>query len=152
MAWLALLLACAPGAAENRAYADALAPVLLENGLLADQLLILAGAVHDDRVNSSLLTTRWSEEIVVLAERVAIEAAAVPAPPAWRADHASLLAAWKGRAGALRDGASALADGDRAGWESARAAATRAQLDEEAWFRAANDRLGPSGMHLNPHP
>jgi hypothetical protein len=151
MTWW-LWLACAPDRKDDSAYANALAPVLLENGLLADQLLDLAARAHDEAIDAATLQARWLDDAVPLADRVAIEAAAVSPPASWQADHDALVTVWRGRASALRASAWAVVDGDAAAFDAARARAATAQLDEEAWFRAANARIGRSALSLVPHP
>lgn len=151
MAWW-FWLACMSDRDAHRAYAHGLAPVLLDNGLLADQILDVGARVHDESIDDATLRARWIDDVAPLADRVAIEAAALAVPPVWQADHQALVALWRGRATALRDTAWALDDADPAAFDHARGRAAQAQLDEESWFRAANERLASAGLALDPHP
>ena len=53
---------------------------------------------------------------------------------------------------AYRDIAEALRTGDAGLWKQGRETADAAKLDEETWFRNANERVAPYGLILDQYP
>ncbi len=151
--WVLLRLACATTPQQSDvAYARDLAPVLADNGLLAERVLQLAGDATQPNPDHERLARGWTQDVVPLAIHVAVVSATVEAPPTWTARHGELVSLWDRRATAAQEAAAALSEGDRARWDRAAADLTRNRLDEEAWFRAANEALAPTGIPLDAIP
>jgi hypothetical protein len=154
--FLAILLAagCGPDDATRsaRAYVEQLEPLLYENGLLAERLLLAAADAHDDRVAPTALHTTWTTDLRPLAEHLAWQAAATSPPPEWAGRHERLVAAWSDRATAYRLIDEAARAGDREEWRRAREQADRATIAEERWFSEMDVELAPYGLALDQYP
>lgn len=152
---LVALLGCAPTDPRERtapAYADALAPLLYENGFLAERLSTRAAAIHDEEVGSDGVLAAWRGEIVPLSRHLADQAAITSAPAPWSDRHAELVDAWSDRADAYQELEIAIEDGDRERWKAARRQADEAKLAEEEWFRQMNRDLAPYKLALDQFP
>jgi len=152
--WMTWLLACTPADPERQAaevYAQALEPLLEENGFLADNLLGTAGAIHDGRAPEDL-EARWTGEIVPLTENLYDQSRMLSVPDAWNAEHQLLIAIWKKRAESYRELSEATLAGDADRWTTARKVANEAKREEEAWFNNTNARLGKSGVSIDQYP
>lgn len=150
----ALLLACTPDplAVEARQYVVDLDPILQENGLVAERLLIQAAAAYDGKVQPRDTRLAWTADIVPLAEHLRDQAVAVQAPASWTQDHKELVDIWTRRADGYRDLAESVDTGDPALFKDGRAKADNAKVDEETWFRDTNARLEPFGLYVDQFP
>lgn len=150
-----LLGACLTGP-EGRddafAYADRVEPLIYENGLLARALMSAAAESHNGDIEAEPLARWWHRDFTPLSEHLAHQAAAVSAPPAWSSSHRDLVEIWERRAEAYRALDVALSTGDAAGWAEARAKADEVKIEEEEWFRAADEQLAPFGLALDQYP
>jgi hypothetical protein len=152
---LALLGGCKPedpALSDAHRYLGALAPVLAENGLLARRLLDASATLYNDPTAQSEVKLAWTHDLVPLAEHLRNQADLVDAPPTWDAEHEALIDIWTARSEAYREIAESMHQGDADLWLSARQQADKAKLDEEAWFKEANDRLGPLGLTVDQFP
>lgn len=151
---LLVLAACQPNpqALAARQYLVDLDPLLLENGLVAERLLVQAGAVHDAKAQPKDTYQAWSTDIVPLAEHLRDEAAALNAPPEWLDAHKDLVAIWSTRADGYRDIDEAVEIGDPKLFKQGRDQADTAKLREESWFRDTNARLETYGLYVDQFP
>ena len=152
---LLLPVACTqppPGADDARAYVTTVEPLVYENGLLARTLLGVAADVHDGEATPQALTRWWTDETVPLTQHLAHQAAAASAPAGWTEQHRDLVTVWEERADAYQALDQALKSGDEAAWSAGRAAADRAKIREEEWFRSADEALAPFGLALDQYP
>lgn len=152
---LLLLLACTPappGADAARAYADALEPLLEENGHVADRLLYVAADVYNGKADAAAARAAWEDDVVPLAEHLRDQAVLVQAPPDWAPSHQTLVEIWTQRAESYRDISEAIDLGDPEVWKKARSTANDAKLREEAWFRDTNQRMQAYGITLDQFP
>jgi hypothetical protein len=139
------------GGTEARAYADKLAPVLQENGLLADQVLAIASTVHTGDDDPDAVRAHLAERVVPVAEHLHHQASFLEVGSSFEDRHQALVAIWAERAAAYRDLLDALTTGDREQWTRAIQLATDVKLKEEQWFQETNDELG-AGARLDPYP
>ncbi len=133
-------------------YVARLEPLLYENGFLATQVLTSAARVYNQGEAGDDVKRTWSDDIAPLARHLADQAAITAAPAEWADRHAELAEAWSLRAEAYAAIQTAVEDGDRDGWKSARRHADDAKLREEEWFRSMNRELAPLGLLLDQFP
>ena len=103
---IVLLMACGPQSTEPqqaRRYVDALAPLLADNGLLADILWESADVIYGGQGAHVATLRQWTEDIAPLAGHLHDQAALIEPPTDWAPAHAELVAAWGGRATSYRD-------------------------------------------------
>ena len=141
-----------PEAKESRDWVEDLQPVLAENGLVWERMLMTAADVHEGKRDADGTALAWNQDLVPLVEHVRDEAALIQPPNGWATEHAALVAVWAQRAESYRDLSVALRQGDTERWRNARPRADKAKLDEEAWFRTTNDKLRPLGITLDQYP
>lgn len=152
---LLLTLGCAPAAQPDpaaKAYADALQPLVQENGLVAERVLEVAADVYNGKAVSADTRKVWRDELAPMAEHLRNQAALVQAPPEWSADHTELVTIWTLRSDAWQDISEALEAGDPDLWKTGRSRSDEAKLQEESWFRKTNERLASQGITLDQFP
>lgn len=149
-----LVLACAPGPGDaTTAYVNSLNPVLQENGLLTERLLMQAAIVYNnDSLKPEAVADAWNHEIVLLAEHVYNQASFVQAPPEYAAVHQELVQIWGDRATAYRNLGEAVQQGDTEAWNRARDLAKNVMVREESWFDQLNAGLASAGLFVDPYP
>lgn len=144
--------ASGPGDATN-SYLMSLQPVLQENGLLAERVLIQAAMVYNnENLKPENVAEAWNHEIVLLAEHVFNQASFIEPPPEYAATHQELVQIWADRATAYRDLGEAVARGDTNAWTVARQLADSVKIREETWFDHFNEGLAPAGLLVDPYP
>ena len=150
---IALLPACvSPVARTAPAYVAEIAPLLQENGLLAERVLVVAAKVHDGKLEVGDAAIAWRDEIVPLAVELSDNAALCAPPVEWSTRHAELVDIWTDRAQAYDHLATAMSEADVERWNAARAASDDAKLREEAWFKAVNAEIAPTRITLDQLP
>ncbi len=150
-----LLASCAqfnPALREDRAYVRALMPLLQDNALLSERVLVEAAAIYNEKSEPEKLGDTWAAEIVPLAEHLHNQSAFVQAPETWTEHHGELVDIWGDRARAYRTLADAIATADDEQWRTARDLADGVKLAEEKWFQSANERLTPNGLAVDQFP
>ncbi len=145
---LALASCMSPTARSAPAYVAELAPLLQENGLLAERVLEAAAAAHNGTTDAAALEDAWQHEITPLSEHLR-DHAMLAEPPV---RHADLVDLWSDRAEAYRALTEALADGDLTSWQAARATADQVKLREEEWFKTTNVELASTWVSLDQYP
>jgi hypothetical protein len=156
-AWLAgaMLMGCpgtTPEQSEAELYVAQLDPILQENGLVGDIVLMLAADLHDSKLESGAARARWEGDVVPLADHLRDQAAAVQAPAGWAQHHRELVEIWTTRADAYHDASDAIRLGDPERWRAARQRADAAKLREEAWFQDVNRVLAAYGRGVDQFP
>jgi hypothetical protein len=149
-----MLLSCAstPGDATT-GYLTSLQPVLQENGLLVERVLIQAAIVYNnDSLRPETVADVWNHEIAPLAEHVYNQASFVQPPPEYAAAHKELVEIWGDRASSYRSLGEAVQQGDIEAWNQARSLAESVKLREEKWFDRLNEGLASSGLIVDPYP
>lgn len=141
-----------PAARTAPSYISELAPLLQENGLLAEQVLIVAAGVHNKTLTDDEVVAAWRNDLTPLAEHIRNHADLTEVPIEWSARHVGLVDVWSDRAEAYRALTEALADGDRDSWRVARGVADEVKLREQRWFTDVNEELKPMGITLDQYP
>ena len=141
-----------PTARTAPAYISELAPLLQENGLLAEQVLVVAAGVHNKTMSEADAAAAWSADLTPLAEHIRNHADLTEVPIEWSGRHVQLVDVWSDRAEAYRALTEALRDGDRASWLVARGIAEEVKVREERWFNEVNNDLRPLRITLDPYP
>lgn len=152
---LTLFSACevdSPAKDEAQRYADAIAPLTLDNGLLAWRVLHLAADVHDGRADGSKADAAWRDDVVPLAWHLRDQAALISPPANWGDHHEALVKVWTDRAVAYEDLADAVEDGDLSGFEDAKKRANQALMSEEELFKRLDGQLLPHGITVDQFP
>lgn len=139
-------------ASTTTVYLTDLQPLLQENSLLAERVLVQAAAIYDEDAKPEQVADAWSTEIVPLAEHLSNQAALVDAPVPYSARHAELVEIWADRAGAYRGLVEAMAAADAERWNAARTRADDVKLAEEKWFDALNEELADQGLAVDQYP
>lgn len=151
-----LAAACGPLSPETQqanAYVKRLQPLLVENGHVAERVLLLAAEVYNDpKADADALAQSWTRDVVPLAEHLHHQAQLVEAPAPWVAAHADLVDIWGDRAKAYRSLSEALVLTDQEGWTAARAEVTQLKRKEEDWFKETNTTLATHGLWVDPTP
>lgn len=149
-----LLFSCASGPGDATTnYLGQMQPVLQENGLLAERVLMQAAIVfNNESLKPEAVADTWNREIVLIAEHVYNQASFVKAPPEYSAVHEELVQIWGDRAAAYRSLGEAVQQGDPESWSKAQQLANSVKIREETWFDRFNDGLAPSGLAVDPYP
>ena len=150
-----LLASCQPidpAATATTEYLTRLQPLLQENSLLAERVLLQAAAIYNDAAKPEQVAAAWTSDIVPIAEHLHYQSAFVAAPDVWAANHNELIAIWGDRALAYRNIGEAIKLADPEAWKSARELAEGVKVREETWFDALNKAVGPMGMVVDPYP
>ncbi len=134
-ALLGLLLASAcgpfsPEAQQTNRYLKDLQPLLVENGHLAERVLLLSAKVYNKDGDTDSLAQAWTGDVVPLAEHLHHQAQFVEA-----IEPSEALV---------------LADPDE--WREGRAQATQVKLREEEWFKEVNQILLTTNQQIDPTP
>jgi hypothetical protein len=153
MTFLAFL-ACTPSPTRGdaEAYTSQLAPLLDENGLLADHLLKVASRTHHAQLPVTEVTTVWTQDLAPLAQHLHIQATLIQPPAEWVVEHARLIQIWGHRAQGYELIAQGLHHADASRVKRGRALSDQAKLEEESWFQDINTRLAPDGLALDQLP
>ena len=148
------LLACSedPRRQQTLDYLERLQPVLYENSLLAQQVLLQAATVYNGTAKPEALATAWEVDVVPMAMHVHTLAGSVEPPDHLAADHAALVQLWQRRADAYRD----VAEGQRTAnvelFSRAQRDVSAITLSEDQWVRAFNAKLAPMDLYLDLCP
>lgn len=147
---LTFLVACAtdPRQAAATRYLQVLQPLMLENSMLADRVLVQAAAVYNESGGPKQVADAWEGEIVPLAEHLADQASLVQPPTDYAARHGELVTIWVDRAAAYRALSEAIRSGEAEAWNPARRDAESAKIREENWFNQLNETVTPLGIPL----
>ncbi|MCA9494316.1 MAG: hypothetical protein KC621_30530 [Myxococcales bacterium] len=145
---LASCTAMNPQTAAATAYLDAIRPLMIENSMLADRVLVQAAAIYNEAETPKEVAAAWETEIVPVAEHLADQAGLVVAPGPYQPRHAELVSIWTDRATAYRSVAEAIRVGDPDAWMPARKEAENAKIREENWFNQLNENVVPLGIPL----
>ena len=119
-----------PDVQRTNAYLKTLQPLLVENGHLAERVLVLAAKTYNKDGDSDALAEGWTSEVVPLAEHLHHQSQGIDAPLLWAEPHAELVESWGERALVYRSLSEALVLGDAQQWAGARKKATEATLAE----------------------
>ena len=141
-----------PQLQEDRAYVRVLMPLLQDNALLSERVLIEAAAVYNDKSDPEKLGETWSTEIVPLAEHLHSQCSFAAAPESWTTQHGELVDIWGSRAKAYRALSDAIVMADDQEWQAARDLADGVKLSEEKWFQNTNQRLLLNGLAVDQFP
>lgn len=149
--------ACGPFDPEtraHRAYIRQVQPLLVENSLLAERVLVLAADVYNrkDKVDTEAMARMWTSDVVPLAEHLHSHATFVEPPPEWVDAHGQLVDIWSDRAQAYRAIGESITMADPDLWKNARELTDTVKLREEEWFRNANLRLAPKSLSVDQFP
>lgn len=146
------LFACSTGDDATAQYLNQINPLLHENGLLAERVLLQAAKVYNDAVKPDQVAEVWVDEIVPLAEHLQNQASFVEPPAEHMQTHQELVAIWRDRAVAYRNLGEAIQSGSTDEWNKATALASDVKLREEKWFDTLNTALAESGRTVDPYP
>jgi hypothetical protein len=149
---LVIALACSGGDDVTTQYLGQLRPLLQENGLLAERVLLQAAKVYNEEAKPDQVADVWIEEIVPLAEHLQNQATLVVPPPPYASSHAEIVAIWGDRALAYRNLGEAIQSGSTNDWNAATTLTSDVKLREEKWFDTLNTALAPSGSSVDPYP
>ena len=141
-----------PAGQATTEYLTRLQPLLQENSLLAERVLLQAAAIYNDATKPEQVATAWSGDIVPIAEHLHHQSSFVAAPDVWAAKHNELVAIWGDRALAYRNIGEAIKLADAEQWKSARELADGVKLREEKWFDTLNEAVAPMGLVVDPYP
>ena len=141
-----------PQVAEDRAYVRLLIPILQDNALLSERILIEAAAVYNKTSEPEKLATSWNQEIVPLAEHLHSQASFAKPPESWTSQHGELVDIWGDRAQAYRALSDAIGTADDSQWQASRDLADGIKLAEEKWFASTNARLDQSRLSVDQFP
>ncbi len=149
-----VLIACALDAETQAAqdYVLRIQPVLIENGFLAERLLVLSARVYNRQADDHAIRRTWTDEIAPLAEHLHDQASFVTPPGPWAPAHTGLVDIWGDRAQAYRALGRAIDHGDPTRWQEARELTDSVKLREEEWFATTNQRLATYGLEVDPFP
>lgn len=146
------LFGCGPLDSSANTYLDQLDPLIVENAILAERVLVLAAGLYNEEAEPARVAEAWEGEIVPLAEHLHAQASVVIAPTEWAPQHNQLVGIWSSRAEAYRDIAIAVETGDEARWKGATGKARQVKLDEEEWFRSVKNELSLRGLTVSQFP
>jgi len=149
---LASLTGCAPGDDDTTRYLTMLQPLLQENGLLSERVLLQASKIYNEAVKSDQVADAWIHEIVPVSEHLHNQASFVQPPSAYAQTHADLVLIWGDRALAYRNLGEAIQTGNSDEWNKARDLANQVKLREEKWFDTLNQGLATSNLSVDPYP
>jgi len=137
---------------DNRTYVNVMMPILQDNSLLAERVLVEAAGVYNEKSEPEALVQNWTDEITPLAEHVHSQASFATPPESWSEQHAKIVDIWGQRAQAYRALSDAIQTADDTQWQSSRDQADGVKLAEEKWFESTNKRLVQSGLVLDQFP
>lgn len=146
------LVACSSGDDATSKYLGQLNPLLHENGLLAERVLLQAAQVYNDAAKPEQVADAWVAEIVPLAEHLHDQASFVEPPPPYATTHQEIVQIWGDRAVAYRSLGEAIQSGNTDEWNKATGLASDVKLREEKWFDTLNTALAESGLSVDPYP
>jgi hypothetical protein len=144
---------CGASDDETTQYLNALQPLMQENGLLAERVLLQAAKIYNNEaVKPDQVADAWIHEIVPIAEHLHNQASFVAPPSSFATTHADLVLIWGDRALAYRNLGEAIQTGNTDEWNKARELANQVKLREERWFDTLNGALAPSNLMVDPYP
>jgi hypothetical protein len=141
-----------PQVAEDRAYVRLLIPIMQDNALLSERVLIEAAALYNKTSEPETLVKSWTVEIVPLAEHLHSQASFAKPPDTWTDQHSELVAIWGDRAQAYRALSDAITTADDSQWQASRDIADGIKLAEEKWFASTNERLAQNRLVVDQFP
>lgn len=141
-----------PETAAATEYVNDVQPLMLENSLLAERLLVLASRLYNEDVPEDGFAPLWNDEIVPLAEHLHIQSDATKVPEAWKERHDNLVVIWSDRATAYRAMGEAIVLADRKRWKEARELEGQVVKREETWFQGVSSELAPFDLVLEQYP
>jgi len=141
-----------PDHEKTVAYLTELHPVLLENSLLAEQVLVQSASVYNQSAQPGDLERGWASDVLPMAQHVVVMAEEVQAPEHLAADHANLVAIWSKRATAYREVLEGLHTADADRFEAASRKTAEITVSEDAWVRAFNKRIQPMQLYVDLYP
>jgi len=146
--------ACGPDPQHEKtvAYLTDLHPVLLENSLLAEQVLVQAAHVYNKDADAPTLIDGWSHQVLPLANHVVVMAEEVQPPEHLASDHAKLVSIWTQRSRAYREVVEGLHTADAARFDAAARETAAITVSEDQWVRAFNDKIGPMQLYVDLYP
>jgi hypothetical protein len=147
-----VLSGCAAASDETTQYLGGLQPLLQENGMLAERVLLQSAKIYNDAVKPEQVADAWIHEIVPLAEHLHNQSSFVTPPSSYAQTHADLVLIWGDRALAYRNLGEAIQTGNTDEWNKARELANQVKLREERWFDTLNGALAPSNIQVDPYP
>lgn len=151
-AWLQGCASMDPEVRASTEYLQRLEPLLVENSLLAERVLIASASIYNEEAKPEELEVVWRDDIVLVAEHLHDQAGHFSVPELWVERHSKLVEIWADRAQAYRSLAEALHVVDAEQWKAARETANGVKLREEEWFRSVNQELAPRGMIVDQFP
>jgi hypothetical protein len=146
------LSGCTAGDDDTTRYLTALQPLLQENGLLAERVLLQASKIYNEAVKPDQVSEAWIHEIVPVSEHLYNQAGFVQPPSTYAQTHADLVLIWGDRALAYRNLGEAIQTGNSDEWNKARDLANQVKLREEKWFDTLNQSLAASNLSVDPYP
>ncbi len=154
---LAVLLACScasmdPEMQRATDYVTRLQPLLQENSLLAERVLLQAAVVYNDQVEPKAMVDAWTQDVVPIAEHLHNQSVLVAAPQGYGEAHQQLVIVWGERARAYRDLSEAIYTADTKQWTKAKEDAKNVRIREEEWFEDLNSTLAARGIVVDPYP
>jgi len=133
-------------------YVNSVQPLMVENSLLSERLLLLASQIYNEKVPEDGFSPVWNDEIVPLAEHLHIQADSTEVPSEWQDLHENLVVIWSDRASAYRSMGEAIILADRTRWDEARRLEGQVVKREETWFQSVGSQLGQYDLTLEQYP
>jgi hypothetical protein len=151
---LSAATACGPDPEHEKTvdYLTELHPVLLENSLLAERVLVQAAHVYNKDAQADEIASAWATEVLPIAESIPVLANEVQPPPHLSVDHNNLVDIWSKRADAYREVVEGLQTADRSRFDAASNATAAITLSEDQWVRAFNAKIEPLRLYVDLYP
>jgi hypothetical protein len=127
-------------------------PLMVENGLLADQMLLVAAGVYNETSDGAAVAETFATTVVPVSESLAFRADAMQPPKEWELQHDQLVDIWTRRAGAYRGMSEALILIDAERFNGSLKEVQQAAEAEEAWFGQVGGQLAKQGVTLAQYP
>ncbi|MEQ1565699.1 MAG: hypothetical protein ABMA64_08680 [Myxococcota bacterium] len=143
---------CAGTDDETTQYLSQLQPLLQENGLLAERVLLQSAKIYNEAVKPDQVAEAWITDIVPVAEHLHNQSSFVTPPSSYAQSHADLVLIWGDRALGYRNLGEAIQTGNTDEWNKARDLIRDVTLREEKWFDTLNTALAPSKIMVDPYP
>ena len=149
-----VVLSCSSSSPTRTAsiYVGQLQPLLQENSLLAERVLLQAADLYNNAARSEDVVQKWETDITPVAEHLHFQAKHAEVPEEWSERHDQLVRIWGDRGGAYRDITEGLRLVNRERWDRGTKSADEVKLAEEDWFVAINEELGAINVSLDPYP
>ncbi len=149
-----LVVGCGPDPEHQKTvdYLTALHPVLQENSLLAERVLVQAAHVYNKDADADAIADAWATEVLPLAQQIPVLAEEVHPPPHLTVDHQNLVSIWTKRAEAYREVVEGLGTADRARFQAASNSTAAITLSEDQWVRGFNAKIEPLRLYVDLYP